>query len=353
MVPTKITARKFTGGKAPRKQLATRVAKRMTWSAERKAFIFVPPEDVAALVPSRDVRKSPSAVSNLEIVLGFTNEYNIAKTEIEELPIFDFDDKLAMETYQPGFTTRREPALGKLTKMHKNYLDAILTKAQTLYPGSAYVLMDNNVTPEERDPMPQRKKILKKILKTGRLNGCDLRGSKETGQFGLVANRRLQKGMPIAVDCGSLWSETLHDEWLEEICNKMPALSTTEIPMDLFKGLFSAKEWRNKFSKVATKNSFVVDRFSEGNEVKHLDDAGWLLLHENQTNYNANVEAMAILSLSNKKFMTIVYCVNEDVEKGKSLPREYMWCRKSGSFPPHASFRYLQCCRRGIDYGLG
>jgi hypothetical protein len=172
------------------------------------------------------------------------------------------------------------------------------------------------IIPEKGDPVEARQMVLPRMLDNGQLNGCQLKGSKETGQFGLVAKQNLGKWTPIAVDCGFLWSDDLHDEWLNEIGNPMPALSSTEIPMRIFESFFSKRTWISKGGKVLKRQSFIMDCFSHGNEVKHLDDAGWINIIEGGHKCNANVDAFAVLSLKND-YLSVVYCVNRDVQEGK------------------------------------
>ena len=281
-------------------------------------------QEEVTMIPSQDARERDEAISQLEIHLSFCMNSDKAVTHISDLDEFDFDNAALMAEFQAGFKVRRQPVLGNMDAWQKEYLNDVLNKAKKLHPDSAYIVLQDCeefddafgvIISEARDPACVRKQVLPDMLDSGNLYGCVLKGSKEMGQFGLVATENLAQWTPIVVDCGMIWSEELHDSWLEEIGNKMPAMSSTSIPANTFECLFAPSTWHRKYKKKTQDRSFVVDCFETGNEVKHLDDAGWILAHEGENACRANVDSFAVLSLKNN-YLSVVYCANRDVQKG-------------------------------------
>lgn len=290
-------------------------------------------QSLGPFIPSQQAERSPELVSRLEVQRGHSmrkKSKNRGKerddpTSLDD--VLDFDNALSMKQHQPEYKVRRRPVISEMNPQARELLDNLILAAKRLYRKSAYVVLqdceefeyvgNSAIIPQSADPAAARRKILPDLLASGKLYGCKLQGAK--GQFGLEATRDLEPWTPIVVDCGSIWSVDKHDEWLQKCGNPFCALSSTTVPTALFEDFFSKRAWKKLDSEVK-ESSFVIDCFSAGNEVVHLDDAGWASAGKeaDEAYAVANVDAFAVLNLRGAGYLSIVYCVNTAVTRGKS-----------------------------------
>jgi hypothetical protein len=165
MARTHQTARKSTGGRAPRRKLLTTLRN----------------------VETQPVFK-PSEEPQLDFVLGFAFSKKMADSvnDVSKLPVFDLDNSELVNEYLPGFTVCREPMIldDSMTNSEKKFLNKVIRGAKKDYPNSSYVVvMSHPVAEEDPDYLNFTKafKPLPNILETGKLHGCELRGNWDTG----------------------------------------------------------------------------------------------------------------------------------------------------------------------------
>jgi hypothetical protein len=241
---------------------------------------------------------------------------------------------LLVREYLDGYTVCRKPRLSESTMScsTRKFLELMVQKAKVRFPTSNYVIvqdgqwLDNEICetklfPQNQDAVETRKKILPEMLNNGRLNGCVLKGNKETGCFYLVSTEPLEQWTPIAVDCGVVWSQDCRSQWLaDQTLGTKACDGFNSFPASLFSPLFSYREWKNEVPTRAKSQSFVVDFSLSGNEVKHLTDASWIHSTDEADYYNPTVDALAVLNLGELKEgqcpLSVVYCVNQMVNQG-------------------------------------
>lgn len=290
--------------------------------------------EAVAFVPSQQAEMAPELVSRLELQRGHSMRKTTANSSKRHADdnasledVLDFDNASVMEQHQPDYKVQRQPVVAQMNTQAQRFLDKLIQESKRLYKKSAYVVLQDcadfaktkhgAILPQSADPALVRRRILPDLLLSGKLYGCKVQGCKESGQFGLVATRDLEQWTPITVDCGTIWSIDKHDEWLQRSGNPLSALSSTTVPVSLFQDFFSKSSWR-KYSGRLKSSSFVIDCFSAGNEVVHLDDAGWANAGKESDDQvsTANVDAFAVLNLQGSGYLSIVYCVNQHVSKG-------------------------------------
>jgi hypothetical protein len=328
MARTVQTARKS----APPKQLKTKAGQSFYGTVSSSDREDGEKLDLMEMLSTDDAQET-----SLGITLNFASE-SVASSarDISEGEIFDFDDRNLMSEYHEGYTVCRKPRVSSstMTVSARNFLNKTVEKARKCFPGATYVVLQDSLEewslgtnseaiPQNKDPVQSRQNDLPRMLKDGKLNKCVLRGNKETGQFGLVATENLEKWTPIALDCGLVWSDDLYSNWLKEnSSDPLDSLLSTNIPHGLFRPFFSSKAWNNGVKKSLRCHSFVVDCLSSGNEVKHLDDAGWIHCTDQGASFNPTVDAFAVLNLQElvdgESPLTVVYCANQDIVQGKS-----------------------------------
>lgn len=328
--------RKQTNGRLPR-YLVKSAAPGCAASKKSQGGGDSSSSSATAFVPSQQGVKSPELVSRLEVSRGHSmrkteasknnnnnnhEEKDDSSSSIEDV---DFDSASSMQEHQPEYKVQRRPVVAEMNPQARQLFDKLLHEAKRLYRDSAYVVLQDcaefaptahgSILPQAADPALIRRKILPDLLASGKLYGCKVQGAR--GQFGLVATKDLEPWTPITVDCGTVWSVDKHDEWLQKSRNPLSALSSTTIPTELFQDFFSKSAWRKINNKLKS-SSFVIDCFAAGNEVVHLDDAGWASAGKDGDDQvaHANVDAFAVLSLRGAGFLSIVYCVNRAVPKG-------------------------------------
>jgi hypothetical protein len=269
--------------------------------------------------------------SNLSVASASKNP---ASGDVMVDEVFDFDDHKLVREYLDGYIVCRKPRLSESTMSYssRQFLQLMVEKAKARFPTSNYVVvqdgqwLDNEICEtklisQNQDAVEIRKQILPLMLKSGKLNGCVLKGNKDTGCFYLVATEPLEQGTPIAVDCGVVWSEDCRRKWLERLTQgTMSCDGLTTFPASRFSPLFSFLEWKNEVPMGAKSASFVVDFSLSGNEVKHLTDASWIRSTDEAASYNPTVDALAVLNLGELKEgqcpLSVVYCLNQNVNQG-------------------------------------
>lgn len=114
---------------------------------------------------------------------------------------------------------RRRPCLlqDSVESASQKLLKGVIHKVRCDYPNSTWVMVWKNSNKAGITVWPQELARynntqgegeflnLQKILRDGKLNGCELRGNAETAQFGLVATENLPVNTVVAVECGVVW----------------------------------------------------------------------------------------------------------------------------------------------------
>ncbi|KAG7366131.1 hypothetical protein IV203_028801 [Nitzschia inconspicua] len=213
---------------------------------------------------------------------------SISESEVEEDEDMDEPDlTFAIDTpelfkqYLQGYTMCRKPRYSNntLSLAMRRYLEIVTNKARKIFPDESYALLEQSgeVIPQSKDPYDVRRTILPQILKNGKLNGCILKGHKETGELGLITTSDIKEGTPLAVDCGVVWSEDRYIDWVNEVGSSETAATLLhhDIHANQFRHFFSSEKWNTKMKAWAKSRFFVVDCFKSGNEVKYLKDISW------------------------------------------------------------------------------
>lgn len=319
------TARKSTGGKAPRKQLPTYLARSRASSSR-----------AGRTEGNDDDRTCPA--------LGFA--FSEASSEIcnniSNQPCFNLDDDLLVEEFLPGFMVCRNTEFSAgIEETAEDLIESACEGAKEKFPKSSWTIVVSypsghiHSMAEEKSDLISHKH-LKSMLATGKLYGCNLRGNKETGQFGLVASQQLDKDTPVVVDCGLIWTEQEHDD---KIMSKNPmfGLAANQVPASLFQKFASKEAWLDyKKENMCGKNvgSIIIESSSHGNESKHIDDSAWLHAGFNRPAVKPNLDSMLVLDLIRDK-PTVGFFTNRSVEKGEELTMDWgCWGQISTLFLP-------------------
>ncbi len=335
MVRTTQTARKSTGGRAPRKQLLTATAARRpppSWWKDMG-------NDIGSVDVKSFLEKNDLAAASHKLPVLISNESDDRSADepssIVCMPIIDLSD--TKDDKDGAYTVSRHTSQFKdsVTKHGNLLLDSVFENAQEKYPDSRWVIIWKNddcrgysILPEEGCEDGQYGE-LSTILEDGKLNGCDLRGNPETNQYGLVSNRKLQSRTFVAVEGGVLWSADVHEDMVKNQGNPLLHLSSNFIPADLLWPLSDRYSWRqyqNACSKACGRGAptgFVVESSFRGNETKHFDDPGWLPLlrgsGEKLTDQlDPNTQPFLILDLKGKH-VTVGYETSMDVPPNTEL----------------------------------
>jgi len=253
-----------------------------------------------------------------------------------------------------------------MAERDKAFIEEVISAAKEKYAESIWVLLWADPNDKHRvsyiadEELPSLDKsfrvyrLIGSLLQFGKLNGCDLRGNKDTGQFGLVANKDLKPMTPVAVECGILWSERRHNKMLGKVDDPMIGLTGSEIPAHLFKDLVSKDVWaKYKLDHTDPESGriegFVIESSSHGNETRHIDDASWLHSGYGSTHTPANIEPYLILDLR-RRLPTVMFFVKEHVEvkKGEELTMDWgCWKEISFSLLPSyslmSSIKHKEC----------
>lgn len=270
---------------------------------------------------------------NLGFDFSGTNEAN----DISEYDIFDLDDQEVVEEYLPGYTVSRQAIFDPqlFCQDEINLIEDARTWLSKKCGNSTHAicyLHDNGtigyVSELDNKESVFNHQVLNQMLQDGKIYGCDLRGNKETGQFGLVANMNLSPGTPVAVEGGRILPKWYHEEMIQEMKDPMLGLASNEIPIKLLK-MLATRKYREKYSLAFRKGElagkeegFVVDCSSYGNETKHIDDPSWLSAGSNMPVQEPNLEAFLIINLQQgSPPFTVGFFVKDGVhvKKGEEL----------------------------------
>lgn len=252
-------------------------------------------------------------------------------TSISSMPIFN------LGTIDDGsyILSRKTTQLKDSFSTHGNkFLASIIKRSKKKYPNSDWVMVWENkegngfsILAEEMCDDGEYEEV-SDILESGELHGCDLRGNMSTNQFGLVSDIDLPARTFVAVECGVVWSECIHDDVIKEQGDPLLGLTSNLIPARLLQQLSDDRSWKSyrkgcKQAKEARLNrlpGFVVESSFRGNETKHIDDPQGLSLAgggvtEKET---PNLEARAILDLKHSS-ITVGFETNRNVLEGTEL----------------------------------
>lgn len=234
------------------------------------------------------------------------------------------------QQYLSGYTVCRRSRYSPTTipLFMSRVLTLAVRMAKRVNSKSLYMLLypDGDLKDQSADPCAKRRAILPTLLDSGKLNGCALQGDIHRKEFWVVATKNLEKGTPIAVDCGVVWSGKDYDK-------RMQGVATTEsidtfqhhrIPVSAFRHFFSETKWTEKLGKWATENSFVIESSKSGNEIKFMDDTSWTHCSaEEMEKIKPNVDSQLVLNLAEETEgdspLTVCYYVNQDVKQGMHL----------------------------------
>jgi hypothetical protein len=251
MTRTKQTARKSTGGSAPRRKLAKRAARK---SQDRFSYSFG--EDDGSL-DAPVFRPLLFETERTAVSLGycFSKQVGAGVNKLSKAPVFDMDDSELVETFLPGYVVQREPTYSvecpeTMNHEDEEFMNELIRRVRKKFPVSTFAVIyqqkgedgktslvciaqEKLATPEFRHF--KELAALTRVLETGQMNGCELQGDRETAQFGLVASRDLKPGTPVIVECGMIWSFDKHDEMLKKQREPMLGLSANQIPVKLLR----------------------------------------------------------------------------------------------------------------------
>ncbi|GFH62012.1 hypothetical protein CTEN210_18488 [Chaetoceros tenuissimus] len=260
-------------------------------------------------------------------------------TQIVYMPIFDISnfhkDEFAV--------SRKTAALKDSVSSHANiFLQNTIKEAQKKYRNSNWLMIWENTggrgfsTLSEEECEAGEYDGLSDLLANGRLYGCDLRGNSFTNQFGLVSNQKIPKKTFVAVEGGVIWSENIHDKFIEKEGDPLLGLSSNLIPARYLKSISGEKNWKQykqdcKNAGEVKKNKIpglVVECSFRGNETKHIDDPGWLFMAsgdpvEEELHETPNLEARVILDLKGKGTITVGFETIRDVPENTELTMDW------------------------------
>jgi len=347
MVRTKQTARKCTGGRAPRKQLCTKAARRKHPASCFSSADIVNASDFKIDVWAADVPKLFD-VESAGIRLGWADveSHQVRATGVEHMPRFDIDDPDSRKKMGDTMIQRRPCLLKDSVSNHaQSFLERVIRKFKEDHPDSSWAVIWRNsdtgghtVWTEYQEKRAKVKdqlfRGLTEVLRSGKLNKCELRGNPETSQFGLVASENLPANTVVAVECGVLWSEPEHDAMLKDVGDPMVALASHFIPSSILKVISPDYLWENfkeeskeKYGRQYTYvPGFVMDSSTHGNETKHIDDAGWLFLGESLANRSdvptPNLESNVCIDLE-RGMLTCVFVTSQKTAKNQELLHDW------------------------------
>lgn len=314
MARTKQTARKSTGGRAPRKQLDTKVERRPT--------------------PATTIADVVELSVGTGLLLSNSKEQSLVS--VTESPVIDLDDP-AIEPFLEEYTVARQPSVldGSLSDATANLIESAIDGAKKKYTESDFLIIsscDDGVKASEDMPYA-KSSSLSEIISSGKLHGCELRGNKSTGQYGLVANSPLESGSLVLSDCGIIWSEANHDAMVAANGDPFVYLQSSEIPAESLRSFVSTNDWL-KYRLEHTRRypngraimdgrrycveNIIVETSSRGNEARHIDDPGWLYADSGRELPPPTLEARLILDLK-RGLPTVGYFTTLNVQPGMEL----------------------------------
>ena len=170
---------------------------------------------------------------------------------------------------------------------------------------------------------------MEKVLDSGRLNGCDLRGNVTTSQFGIVSNRPLPNDTIVAVECGIVWSEPEHDAVIKDAGDPLLGLASNVIPSPFLRELATNREWK-AYKKACgggrTAPGIIIECSAIGNETRHIDDPAWAYMSDSNiigTNVpQHNLESRVVLDFK-RKLITCVFETTRDVLNKTELTMDW------------------------------
>ena len=336
MPRTKQTARKSTGGMAPRRQLAHLVDQ---WNESHK--IDTANLDIDSLVKYTDLstaaHRLPIVVMSDDTATSTNDPSNIVST----MPIFDVGTINDGSYIVSRSRKTTQLKVDSVSEHGKKFLCRVLERSRKKYKHSSWVMVWENEDGSGYSILPQQMckageyAEVNNILKSGKLHGCDLRGNAETNQYGLVSNVDLPSSTFVAVECGVVWSELIHDKIIDREGDPLLGLSSNLIPAKLLQSLSDKRAWKSyrqgcvKSSEVSSLRGvpgFVVESSFRGNETKHIDDPSWLFMAssgiEKETHQMPNLEARVILDLE-RLAITVGFETNRDVAKNTELTMDW------------------------------
>lgn len=335
------TARKSTGGMAPRRKLILKDNNDSESSGS---------DDESGDTDANAWRQSHQPGTNLDVstLMQYTDLSTAATrlptnvmssnmppldepTSISSMPIFN------LGTIDDGsyILSRKTTQLKDSVSTHGNkFLASIIKRSKKKYPNSDWVMVWENeegngfsILAEEMCDDGEYEE-LSDILESGELHGCDLRGNMSTNQFGLVSDIDLPARTFVAVECGVLWSECIHDDVIKEQGDPLLGLTSNLIPARLLQQLSDDRSWKSyrkgckqaKEVKLNRLPGFVVESSFRGNETKHIDDPQGISLAGGGVTgkETPNLEARAILDLKHSS-ITVGFETNREVPEGTEL----------------------------------
>ena len=347
MARRKQTARKSTGGRAPRQQLATKAAARSAseslydeslYDADRTMEL-----DVETLLRDNELSGTRLPVANSRT--GGSGDELHFQNQVEHMPIVHLEslvDGILEVEAGKQYTVCRSPRTFKdsLNPETATLIEKIIKKARKDFPRSKWAIAWKNDKGSGYSIIPQEQcegneyTELTGILRSGKLNGCDLRGNVETDQLGLVSNRPLPKDTVVAVECGIIWSEREYDDFVGEVGDPLMGLAANFVPSSFLKALVGGRgtsAW-NGYVQNSSKYEggrvpgLIVASNTHGNETKYIDDPGWLYMSESNVvgtdMPEPNLEARVVLDLKRGR-ITVAFETITDVPAGTELTMDW------------------------------
>jgi len=287
--------------------------------------------------------------------------------KLDEKPIFDVDKPDLVDKYLHGYHVQRQTTyapvaqtMGNTTDIQRTasmqrFISSACQQAKNEFPDSSWVVLihdqdkDDQVIlhPQQDRDTPPGYHVLTKILQTGKLHKCHLRGDPETGQLGLVASHAIRPNVAIAVEGGLIWPESIHDE---QVVTENPSrgLSSSYVGPELLQCLASRETWDcyQKHHRIQEDGKervagIIIECSTHGNETKHIDDPGWLHAGENQPTVEPNVDAHLVLDLE-RRMPTVAFFTNTHICKGEELVMDWgCWPQISLLYLPGQAFLSL------------
>ena len=360
MARTKQTARKSTGGRAPRQQLATKAA-RLAASMKKSTSLYDAERahdlDVATLIRENELSGTRLPVVGSQT--GGSGGQAHFQNQVEHMP------KVQLENFAGSGGTGKQYTVCRYPRAFKDSMNShtavllqeIIKKAKNDFPESLWAIAWENddgghsiVAQEDCEDGEYAE--LTEILRGGKLHGCDLRGNVETDQLGLVSNRPLPKDTVVATECGIIWSEREYDDFVDKAGDPLLGLSANFIPSAFLRQLvggYKSSAWKTYAECSRAHDTaaecegrklpgLIVACNTHGNETKYIDDPGWLYMSESNVigtdMPEPNLEARVVLDL-NREVVTVAFETTEDVPANTELTMDWgCWPKISDQMLP-------------------
>jgi hypothetical protein len=208
MTRTKQTARKSTGGRAPRRQLATKAFRKST-GMPYEYVVSRDEDDVPVFRPSL------FEIERTAVSLGYSfSQVQTNRNKLSKEPVFDMEKSELVKTFLPGYVVQREPTYRvespetmndedkTMNNEDEKFMNELIRRVRQKFPASTFAVIYQQKEADGKTSLVciaqeklataefrhfQEFAALTRLLESGKMNGCELRGDRETAQFGFVA----------------------------------------------------------------------------------------------------------------------------------------------------------------------